>query len=149
MNHPITTLFTESQIQKRVASLAVEIAPHLQPEPILVGLLKGALVFTADLLRALSRLGVNPLLDCMLLASYGKKTVSSGHVQIHMDCTLDLTGRQVLLLEDILDSGNTLTCAVQRLRDKGAAQILTCVLLDKPSRRQVPFVADFVGFSIP
>ncbi|MBF0425814.1 MAG: hypoxanthine phosphoribosyltransferase [Magnetococcales bacterium] len=149
MNHQITTLFTETQVLERVAALAAEMAPRLEPEPIVLGLLKGALVFTADMLRALSRQGVKPLLDCMALASYGKGTISSGSIQVRMDNTLDLAGRQVLLLDDILDSGNTMSFAVQRLRDKGAAHILTCVLLDKPSRRQVSFAADFVGFTIP
>ncbi|MBF0177779.1 MAG: hypoxanthine phosphoribosyltransferase [Magnetococcales bacterium] len=149
MNHQVTILFTETQIQERISAMAKEMAPHLDREPVLIGVLKGALILTADLMRALSRLGIKPFVDFMVLSSYGKGTTSSGQVQVRMDQTMDLTGRQVLLLDDILDSGNTLAFAVRRLRDKGATQILTCVLLDKPARREVPFAADFVGFTIP
>lgn len=146
---PVSPLFTEEHIRQRVEELAAAIAPRLGPEPVLVALLTGAFVFTADLVRALSRQGVRPHVDFMVLSSYGKGTVSSGRVQVKLDCQESLAGRQVLLVDDILDSGNTLTFAIEHLRRKGATEVLTCLLLDKPERRQVPITADFLGFTVP
>jgi hypoxanthine phosphoribosyltransferase len=147
-NALIETLLTESEIKTRVRKMAVEIAPHLQKNVVVVGLLKGAYVYTADLVRELSRLGANPTVEFMVLSSYGKSTVSSGQVRVKLDCEENLNGRQVLLLDDILDSGNTLSFAVEHLKQRGATEVLTAVLLDKPARRSNQFNADFVGFTI-
>ena len=149
MTLAIETLLTEAVIRQRVVELAAEIAPQLSPKTVVVALLKGAFVFSADLVRELSRHNVDLRLDFMVLSSYGNETRSSGRVLINLDCQEFIENREVLLLDDILDSGNTLTFAVNHLRYKGAGRILTCVLLDKPSRRQTAFQADFVGFSIP
>ena len=148
MSVSITPLITEEQICDRVVALAAEIAPRLQPGTVVVVLLKGAFVFAADLLRELARYDLDINLDFMVLSSYANDTRSSGRVLINLDCQKLVENRDVLLLDDILDSGNTLTFAVNHMRFKGAERILTCVLLDKPSRRQSYFHADFVGFTI-
>ncbi|MBF0583430.1 MAG: hypoxanthine phosphoribosyltransferase [Magnetococcales bacterium] len=149
MTTSIEPLISETEIRARVVALAAEIAPRLQPGTVIVALLKGAFVFAADLLRELARHDLDINLDFMVLSSYGNDTRSSGRVLINLDCQKLVENRDVLLLDDILDSGNTLTFAVKHMRFKGAGQILTCVLLDKPSRRQTDLQADFVGFTIP
>ncbi|MEO5377961.1 MAG: hypoxanthine phosphoribosyltransferase [Magnetococcus sp. DMHC-6] len=149
MLNTIDTLLTEEQLRTRLTSLALQIAPHLKADPVLVGLFKGAFVFTADLVRELSRLGVQPTLDFMVLSSYGKTMESSGQVTVLLECRENLKNRQVLLIDDILDSGHTLDFASRHLTSKGAKEVLTCVLLDKPERRKIAFQADFVGFTIP
>ncbi|WP_130471872.1 hypoxanthine phosphoribosyltransferase [Candidatus Magnetaquicoccus inordinatus] len=149
MSTPITPLLSEQEIRARVTALAAEIAPHLQPGTVIVALLKGAFVFAADLLRELSRHVPEINLDFMVLSSYGNDTRSSGRVMIKLDCQQLVENQDVLLLDDILDSGNTLTFAMEHMRLKGALRVYSCVLLDKPSRRQTPFSADFVGFTIP
>lgn len=149
MTTRIQPMIEEAPLLARVTEMAAQIAPRLEPEPIILGLFKGGFVFTADLMRALSRHGVRPRMDFMVLSSYGKGMESSGEVRVKLDCSEDLNGRQVLLLDDILDSGNTLAFAVAHLRARGAREVLTAVLLDKPERRQVAFHADYVGFTIP
>ena len=149
MTLAIETLLTEEAIRQRVVELAAEIVPQLSPKTVVVALLKGAFVFSADLMRELSRHNMDLRLDFMVLSSYGSETRSSGRVLINLDCQEFIENRDVLLLDDILDSGNTLTFAVEHLYHKGAERILTCVLLDKPSRRQTAIQADFVGFTIP
>lgn len=149
MRPPIEILLSEEMIRARIAQLAEEIAPRLREDVLLVTLMNGAFVFGADLTRALARLGKSLTLDFMVLSSYGSGTVTSGRITTRMDLSIDPTGRQVLLVDDILDSGNTLLMASNHLRDKGAAEVLTCVLLDKPARRRVPMQADFIGFEIP
>lgn len=147
-NAQVITLLEESKLLARVKSQAAEIAPRLQDGVVVVGLLKGAYVYSADLIRELSRLGARLLVDFMVLSSYGRGTESSGQVAVKLDCDQDLNGRQVLLLDDILDSGNTMAFAVNHLKKRGASEVLTAVLLDKPSRRTNNFQADFVGFEI-
>jgi hypoxanthine phosphoribosyltransferase len=147
-NAQIERLISESEIERRIQGMAQEIAPRLQKEVVVVALMKGAYVYTADLVRALSLLGVRPVVEFMVLSSYGKETQSSGRIQIKLDCEEDLNGRQVLLLDDILDSGNTLQYAVDHLKKKGASEVISAVLLDKPARRSNKFKADCVGFTI-
>ncbi len=155
MNSPLTPdnavvepLLTEDEVGDGVVRMAAEIAPCLQKNAMVVGLLKGAYVYAADLVRELSRLGVAVEVEFMVLSSYGKSTESSGTIQVKLDCSENLAGRQILLLDDILDSGNTLAFAVEHLQKRGAAEVLTAVLLDKPARRTNGFNADFVGFEI-
>ncbi|MBF0158124.1 MAG: hypoxanthine phosphoribosyltransferase, partial [Magnetococcales bacterium] len=119
------------------------------PTPLIVALLKGSAVFCADLMRQLGRLGIQPALDFMILSSYGRDTTSSGRVQMQLDCQEEVRNRPVLLIDDILDSGLTLQFSSHHLRQRGAKNLLTAVLLDKPARRQVAVQADFVGFTIP
>lgn len=149
MSERVDVMIEEPRLLARVGEMATEIAPRLAVDPVIVGLFKGGFVFTADLMRALSRHGITPRMDFMVLSSYGKGMESSGEVRVKLDCGEDLADKQVLLLDDILDSGQTLDFAKRHLLSKGAREVLTAVLLDKPERRKVDFRADFVGFTIP
>ncbi|MBF0340988.1 MAG: hypoxanthine phosphoribosyltransferase [Magnetococcales bacterium] len=149
MTPPVVPLLPAEMIRERINALAREIAPRLQADVVVVTLMTGAFVFGADLVRALCEQGCAMTLDFMVLSSYGAGTESSGLVTTRLDVSENLTGRQVLLIDDILDSGATLLKASRHLQAKGARELLTCVLLDKPARRRVPFQADFVGFEIP
>lgn len=146
---PYPTLIDEAAIARRVDALAGEITAVAGNDLVAVGLLKGCFVFMADLVRALHRHGVACGVDFLQLSSYADAKVSSGSVKMASDVTADLGGRRVLLVDDILDTGRTLTFARDRLRAHKPAGLWTAVLLDKPSRREVPFEADFVGFAIP
>ena len=143
-------LFDEAAIAARVDQLARTIASDL-PEraPVVIGILTGSFIFVADLVRALARLNVEPQIDFMAVSHYGSATESSGQVKLYKDTTLDITARAVLLVDDILDTGRSLSLARDLVRAKGPIWLRTCVLLDKPSRRTVPINADYVGFEIP
>ena len=115
-------------------------------EPIFVGILKGAVVFYSDLIRQVDL----PLqTGFMAVSSYGAATHSTGVVKIDLDLKLDVTGRDILIVEDIVDSGMTLHYLKQHLSDRGAASIRICTLLDKPARRRVDLQADYFCFTIP
>lgn len=149
----VEVLFTEPQLAARVDSLAAEIVAGLPEdgarELLLVPLLKGAMVFAADLMRALSRHGVTVVLDVMQVSSYGGGQTSSGHVVLKRDLGLNPAGRPVLLIDDIADTGRTLDFVQRHLAERGAGPVTTAVLLDKPSRREVEVRVDHVGFEIP
>lgn len=140
-------LFTDTQIKRRVRSLAAEIKTvYGDREFTIVSLINGAVMFTADLMRQID----NPVrLDCIRVSSYGSKTKSVGAPQVIASITLDIANRDVLLVDDILDTGKTLTLVAELIRQQNPASLRSCVLLDKRSRREVPFSADFVGFDIP
>lgn len=142
-------LFDEAEIAGRVDELAAEIAETLPTAFTIVGLLKGSFVFVADLVRALARLGLTPRIEFLKLSSYGSGQTSSGEVRLVSDLTAGVAGRQVLLVDDIVDTGHTLAFAKSLLLKRGAERIVTCALIDKPSRREVDIVADLVGFTIP
>ncbi len=143
-------LFEEQAIAIRVQEMARAIAQDLpEPTPVLIGLLTGAFIFLADLMRALGHLGIDPHVDLMAVSHYGPLVSSSGLVQIHKDSALDLRGRAVLLVDDILDSGRTLSMVRDHLAAKGPRWLRTCVLLDKPSRREIAISADYIGFEVP
>lgn len=143
-------LFDEPTIAARVQELARMIARDLpEPTPVLIGLLTGSFIFLADLVRALARLGIEPEVDLMAVSHYGPLVASSGMVQIHKDSALDLHGRVVLLVDDILDSGRTLSMVHAHLAVRNPRWLRSCVLLDKPGRRQVAISADYVGFEVP
>jgi hypoxanthine phosphoribosyltransferase len=145
----LTKLFSESEINARVEELARAAASCLPGNFVIVGLLVGSFVFVADLIRAFYRIGRNPGVEFMRLNSYGIGRESSGHVRLIGEFEVDLSGRTVLLVDDVADTGRTLLYARDLLRDKQASSILTCALVDKPSRREVPIKIDFVGFTIP
>jgi hypoxanthine phosphoribosyltransferase len=149
--HLDKVLFTAEQIRTRVDELAGRIAADTpRSDLIAIAILKGSFVFLADLARRLSGRGIHLIVDFMALSSYGARTASSGSVTLQLSPTLALGGRSLLLLDDILDSGLTLQTARDLLfQQHGAAEVRTCVLLDKPSRRAHPFSADYVGFEIP
>jgi hypoxanthine phosphoribosyltransferase len=143
-------LFDETAIARRVEQLAQAIGSDLpNPAPRMIGLLTGSFVFLADLVRALARLGVEPMVDFVAVSHYGLATESGGVVQIRKDTSLDLTGQAVLLVDDILDSGRTLSLVRDRLVARGPSWLRTCVFLDKPSRRVVSISADYIGFEVP
>lgn len=144
----IDVLFSTEQIAGRVDALAREIAVDHPADLLVVVILKGSFVFAADLIRALERAGASPHVDFITLASYGAATRSSGNVALTHDLTEDVTGRHVLLVDDILESGRTLAFARDMLANRGAAEVRTCLLLDKPELRKVPIEADYVGFSV-
>ena len=130
--------------------LAAAISKDLaDPAPLVIGLLTGSFIFIADLVRAMSRLNVHPRVDFMAVSHYGGTTEPSGLVKIVKDVTLDVSGHSVLLVDDILDTGRSLSLARDRLAARSPTWLRTCVLLDKPSRRAVPINADYVGFEIP
>ena len=147
--HPdlASVLFTEAQIKRRVRGLAREIKQvYGKEEFTIVALINGAVMFTADLMREID----NPVrLDCIRVSSYGAKTKSVGAPQIVADLTLDIANRDVLIIDDILDTGKTLALVTTLARKLKPASLRTCVLLDKKARREVEFEADFVGFKIP
>lgn len=139
-------LFSKEEIDRRVRELADEISrDYAGCELIVVGVLKGAFVFMADLIRALH---IPCKVDFTQLASYGSGTVSSGQVVIKKDIGLAITDRDVLIVEDIVDTGLTLSFLVETLKARGPRSLKVCVLLDKKTRRKVPFTADYAGFDI-
>ena len=130
--------------------LAAAISKDLpDPAPLVIGLLTGSFIFIADLVRAMSRLNVHPRVDFMAVSHYGATTEPSRLVKIVKDVTLDVSGHSVLLVDDILDTGRSLSLARDRLAARSPTWLRTCVLLDKPSRRTVPINADYVGLEIP
>ena len=147
------TLFTSDQIAARVADLAGEIAGALPSAVhheglVVVGPLKGCLIFQADLVRALHPHLPILELDFLGLSSYGAGTTSSGTVTLLSDLRHSITGRHVLLVDDIVDTGRTLAFAQAHLAAKGPASLRTATLLDKPSRRVISVPVEHVGFAI-
>lgn len=144
----LEVLLSKEQISARIAQLGQELAAdYADKTPIFVGVLKGAVVFYADLLRAF---GAPCQADFLWISSYAG-THSTGNIQVRQDVSSDLTGRHVVIVEDILDTGRSLEFACRHLREKGAASVKVCTLLDKPAGRlpDVSLQADYVGFSIP
>ncbi|MCT1558257.1 hypoxanthine phosphoribosyltransferase [Helcobacillus massiliensis] len=140
-------LLTEQQIADRVAELGREIAEAYQDEPpLLVGVLKGAVMIVADLAR---RIDLPIDMDWMAVSSYGSGTKSSGVVRIIKDLNADITGRRVLIVEDIIDSGLTLSWLIANLRSRGPKSVEICTLLRKPDAVKVDIDARFCGFDIP
>ncbi|MBI5381727.1 MAG: hypoxanthine phosphoribosyltransferase [Opitutae bacterium] len=142
-----TVLITESAIKRRLKQLGAEIKQTYGDEEItVISIINGAILFTADLLRQID----NPVrLDCIRVSSYRNKTQSIGTPQLIHSLTLETAHRHVLLIDDILDTGKTISLVVGLIKKLNPASIKTCVLLDKQGRREVPFTADFVGFQIP
>lgn len=145
----IPVLFTAAEIKDRVEALAAEIAAKLPPDFLIVSLLRGSFMFTADLVRELYAIGVHPQIDFMTLSSYGQGTESSGSVIVNRDVADDVKGRQILIVDDILETGRTLSFARDLLVERGAGDVKIAMLLEKPGKLQVAAKADFVGFSIP
>jgi hypoxanthine phosphoribosyltransferase len=145
----VRVLFDEDALAKRNEELAAEIA-LAQPQDLLaVAVLKGSFMFAADLLRAMHRTGLQPQVEFIHLSSYRDATISSGQVEILRNVMSDVRGRDVLLIDDILESGRTLAFAKDLLMARGARRVLSVVLLEKPHKRAVQIEADFVGFSCP
>lgn len=145
----IPILFTASEIKERVEAMAGEIAAKMPADFLIVSLLRGSFMFTADLVRELCAVGVHPQIDFMTLSSYGQGSSSSGQVVVGRDLTDDVKGHQILIVDDILETGRTLRFAHDLLIERGAADIKIAMLLEKPGKLEVAAKADFVGFSIP
>ena len=145
----VEVIFSPERIASRIDELAREIATRGLANMLVVAILKGSFVFVADLIRALHRNGLSPEIDFITLSSYRKSTTSSGVVQILRDLDLDVRGRNVLIVDDILESGRTLAFAKDLIAARGAGSVHTCVLLDKRLRRAVRIEADFKAFDCP
>jgi hypoxanthine phosphoribosyltransferase len=145
----IVTLFEEDKIAERVAVLADDIVKALGTDLTVIGILKGSFVFMADLVRALDRAGAMPRIELMRLSSYGRAMQSSGEVKLIGNTPDDFEGRPVLLVDDIVDTGLSLSYGRELLEGRNAKEVWTCALLDKPTRRKIDIKADFVGFEIP
>lgn len=140
-------LLDEDTLARRVGELALQISADYQGRDlVLVGVLKGAVVFLVDLMRALE---VPAAVEFVSAASYGDATVSTGIVKLKLGECADFRGRDVLLVEDIVDTGMTLSRLAHEIAQRGAASLKICCLLDKPSRRKADLKPDYVGFEIP
>ncbi len=141
------TLFTEKQIQDRLAEMAREIErDYAGRDVLLVGVLKGAVMVMADLARTLDR---HVEMDWMAVSSYGSGTTSSGVVRILKDLDTDISGRDVLVVEDIIDTGLTLSWLIANLKSRGPASVEIATLLRKPDAQQMEVDVKYVGFDIP
>lgn len=140
-------LLSEEELKERVAQLGAQIsADYAGKEPVLVSVLRGSYIFMADLTRAIDCMCQ---VDFMAVSSYGSGTASSGQVNILKDLSDSIEGKDIIVVEDILDSGNTLFYLMQVLQARHPASIRLCTLLDKPSRRVKPIKADYSGFEVP
>ena len=140
-------LYTEEELRKRVKELGCQItADYAGREPLLISVLRGSYIFMADLTRSIN---LNVTVDFMSVSSYGAGTVSSGQVEIKKDLSSSIEGKDLIIVEDILDSGNTLYYLMDVLRARKPASVRLCTLMDKPERRAKPIKADYVGFTIP
>ena len=144
---PMTVMLTADEIQARVRSLADEILAGYAPDDDLhlVAVLKGAFLFLGDLIRAMSR---SVSVDFIAVSSYGKGTTSSGEVRLIKDLDSGLEGRNVIIVEDIVDTGLTLSYLQEILRARSPKTPRTACLLSKPSRRMVDVHVDYIGFTI-
>ncbi len=150
----IREVFSADTIAARTEDLAREIVadPALDAHGgrlIALCALQGGFMFAADMMRALSRAGCHPELAFIQLASYGEATVSSGAVTLVRDLTIDVAGRPVLFIDDILDSGRSLRYAIDHLEARGATAVRSVVLLDKAARRALTIAPDYAGFACP
>jgi hypoxanthine phosphoribosyltransferase len=140
-------LLSGEQVQARVAELGAQLSADYEgKDPVLVSVLKGSIIFLADLVRAMP---IPLSIDLMEVSSYGASTESSGQVRILKDLSTSITDREVIVVEDIIDTGLTLNYLLRYLHDKGPASIRICCLLDKPARRLAEIEIDYRGFTIP
>lgn len=145
----IKTLIGEASLAARVDGLSREIAGAGLSNLLVVAILKGSFMFAADLIRGMHRAGMSPHVEFMHLSSYDTGTVSSGQVRILRDIESAVAGRDILLVDDILESGRTLAFAKDLIAARGARRVLIAVMLEKPGKRAVQIKADFVGFECP
>ena len=142
-------LLTEREIAGRVEALAAAIAPRVDDETVAVCLLTGGIWFTADLTRALGRLGKNLRFDALWLSSYKDERASSGRCQVRADLQRPLSGRKALIIDDVFDSGLSLSEAARLVKDAGASEVLTAVFARKPWPTQRAIDPDFVAWEAP
>lgn len=143
----LKVLVTEEELKARIAEMGEELYDRFQgKKPLFLSVLKGSFVFMADLVRACQ---LKSDVEFIAVSSYENATTSSGRVQITHDLQQDITGRHLIIVEDILDSGNTLAFLKEYFMTKGAASITIVTLLDKPARREKAITADLSGFVVP
>jgi hypoxanthine phosphoribosyltransferase len=143
----VSIRFSAAEIAARVDVMAEELSAQLPADTLVVSVLKGSFVFAADLIRALSRTGADWSMDFLTLSSYGTGTQTTGSVKVVRDIVDDVRGRDVLLVDDILESGYTLSFAKEMMmKEHGAHRVWVCTLLDKPHKRRTQLKPDFTGF---
>lgn len=143
----LEVLFTEEQLREKVAELGARITADYQGKnPLIVSVLKGSYVFMADLTR---QIDTKCNIDFMVVSSYGSGTKTSGEVQIIKDIGSKIEGRDLIIVEDILDSGVTLSYLMKILQARGVNSIRLCTLLSKPERRKIDVPVDYLGFEVP
>ncbi|MDD7392728.1 hypoxanthine phosphoribosyltransferase [Fusobacterium gastrosuis] len=147
MNYTIETLISREEVESRIKELAKLIeTDYKEKDLICVGLLKGSVMFLSDLIKKISL----PLqIDFMNVSSYGSETTSSGNVKVIKDTDIDVRGKDVLIVEDIIDTGITLEYVIGMFKTKGVASVKTCTLLSKPERRKIDVKVDYIGFEVP
>lgn len=147
MGETIRQMFTEEQVTSKIAELAAQINEDMKGEPVIVvTILKGACFFACDLAK---RLTMPVSMDYMMVSSYGNGTVSSGQLRIKKDLEENIEGKNVIVVEDIVDSGRTLKYLKQDLKDRGAKSVKVCALLSKPARHEVEVDVEYIGYEIP
>lgn len=142
-------LMDEAEVAARVAALAGEIAPRLDDGDVAVCLLTGGLWFAADMTRALARIGRHLRFDCLWLASYGDERASTGRCQVRADLQRPIVGRRALILDDVCDTGLSLSEAARLVKDAGATEALTAVFASKPWPERRAIEPDFVAWQAP
>ena len=145
----VDVMISEEQLQQRVKELGAQITADYEGAVMLlvVGVLRGSFIFMADLVRKIDKVPMQ--IDFISAASYGAASTTSGQVRIEKDLSEPVEGRDVLIIEDIMDTGLTLNHVVNMIKSRGARSVKVCCLLDKPSRRKVAVELDYIGFSIP
>ncbi len=147
MEHDISILIPEEEINKRICELAAQISKDFEGETVkLLCILKGSIFFTCELAK---RITVPVMLDFMQVSSYGSGTTSSGTIKIKKELDEPIEGDNVIVVEDIIDSGNTLSRLLPILQERKPKVLKVCTLLDKPDRREVEVNVDYNGFNIP
>lgn len=147
MTETIRQMYTEEQVVSKIAELAAQINEDLKGEPvIIICILKGASFFACDLAK---RLTMPVTMDFMMVSSYGDATKSSGTLRVKKDLDENIEGKNVIVVEDIIDSGRTLKYLKEDLKDRGAKSVRLCTLLSKPARREVEVDVDYIGYEIP
>ncbi|WP_105617034.1 hypoxanthine phosphoribosyltransferase [Vallitalea okinawensis] len=140
-------LISETDLEKRISELGVEITKdYANKDLLVVGILKGANIFMSDLVRQIDQ---SIMMDFMVVSSYGTEAVSSGVVKIIKDLDFDIEGKDILIVEDIIDTGLTLSYLKEYLMNRKAASVKICSLLNKPSRRVNHVTIDYLGFEVP
>ncbi len=147
MNEVLHELFSEEQVEERIAQIAKELNQQYEGRPLhMIGILKGSVFFVTELAK---RLTVPVTMDFMAVSSYGDRTSSAGQLDILKDLDAAIDGRHCLLVEDIIDTGITLSRVKEMLLGRNPASLAICTLLDKPARRETEVTADYVGFEVP
>ena len=143
----VEVLLTAEEIRSKISEIAARIMDdYTGKSPVFIGVLKGSFVFMADLMREIN---LYCDIDFMAVSSYGNKSETTGAVKITKDLEQDIENRDVIIVEDILDSGLTLNYLMGYLKSRNPLSIRLCTLLDKPARRRVPIIPDYKGFEIP